>query len=204
MTNQKTINAINAILPQTQCGLCTYKGCKPYAEAIIEKNERVDLCLPGGLGVLKKIGDLCDIDTKPLETNMLKKTKPAMLAVIREDECIGCTKCIQACPVDAIVGASKFMHTIITDMCNGCELCVAPCPVDCIDMIVLSEKTEDEKIKLADQSRERFEAHNIRLEKERIRDREKYLQSKQAGLKNKTVGERKIEIAEILKRTRKT
>ena len=197
------IDEINALLPQTQCGLCTYKGCKPYATAIIEKNERIDLCLPGGVAVLKKIGDLLDINTAPLEENMREKTKPPMLAVIREAECIGCTKCIQACPVDAIIGAPKLMHTVVTDLCNGCELCIPPCPLDCIDLIVLPEKTEAEKKALADQSRTRFDAHNQRIQKERIKDREKYLQLKQSELKNKTVDERKAEIAAILKRMKK-
>lgn len=195
------IDYINAILPQTQCKLCTYKGCKPYATAIVENNERIDLCLPGGVTVLKKIGAIVQIDTTPLENDMAKKEKPLTRAVIRENDCIGCTKCIQACPVDAIIGASKFMHTVLTDYCNGCELCVAPCPVDCIDIIILPEKTAAEKTTLANQSRERFEKHNHRLAQERIKDREKYLQLKQAALKNKTIDERKAEIAEILKRT---
>lgn len=129
---------------------------------------------------------------------------PPKLAVIREDECIGCTKCIQACPFDSILGASKLMHTVITDLCTGCELCVEPCPVDCIDMISAPEKSNTEKKLFAEHAHERFEFRNARLEKERIRDREKYLQAKQAGEKNKTIEERKAEIMEILKRTKRS
>ena len=130
-------------------------------------------------------------------------SNPPKIAVIREDECIGCTKCIQACPFDSILGASKFMHTVIADLCTGCELCVEPCPVDCIDIIAVPEKTEAEKKLFSVHAHERFESRNARLEKERIRDREKYLQAKQAGEKNKTIDERKAEIAAILKRTKR-
>lgn len=186
------INAIDALLPQTQCGLCTYTGCKPYADAIVNKNERIDLCLPGGVPVLKKLGDLCHVDVTPLENEMEKKAKPPMLAVIRENECIGCTKCIQACPVDAIIGASKLMHTVLTSICNGCELCVAPCPVDCIDMIILSEKSEAEKKSLANQSQERYEKHTAR----KIQDIDN-----EPTISTPTLAERKAEIQAILKRT---
>lgn len=127
-------------------------------------------------------------------------SNPPKIAVIREAECIGCTKCIQACPFDSILGTSKFMHTVITDLCTGCELCVEPCPVDCIDIIAMPEKTDSEKKLFAEYAHDRFKKRNVRLEKERIRDREKYLQAKQAGEKNKTIDERKAEIAAIMKR----
>jgi len=133
-----------------------------------------------------------------------KISDPPKIAFIREDECIGCTKCIQACPFDSILGASKLMHTVITDLCTGCELCVAPCPVDCIDIISAPKKSVAEEKVFAEHAHERFEFRNARLEKERIRDREKYLQAKQAGEKNKTIEERKAEIQAILKRTKRS
>lgn len=136
-------------------------------------------------------------------TQFIEPSHPAKIAVIREAECIGCTKCIQACPFDSIIGANKLMHTVITDLCTGCGLCVPPCPVDCIDIIDAPEKSADEKVIFRNDALERFENRNARLQRERIRDREKYLQAKQANAKNKSVDERKAEIAEILKRREK-
>ena len=129
------VDQIDAVLPQTQCELCEHAGCLPYAKALVHENEALDKCLPGGVRVLRQIGSLLDKSVTELEETMRAKQKPAMLAVVREDECIGCTKCIAVCPVDAIVGAAKKMHTVLSDACNGCELCLAPCPVDCIDMV---------------------------------------------------------------------
>lgn len=202
MSKNDKITAIDALLPQTQCGLCTYTGCKPYATAIVEKSERIDLCLPGGTRTLNQLGELLDVDTKPMQTEMQAKTKPPMLAVIREHECIGCTKCIQACPVDAIIGAAKLMHTVITDACNGCELCVEPCPVDCIDMIELPALSEKQTLSLQAQSRERFEKHNriqARIEQEK---RDKHLQAKKNAAQKQTVAARRDAIAEALARVK--
>lgn len=127
------VDQINDLLPQTQCGQCGYPGCKPYAEAIANGDE-INKCPPGGEATIKHLADLMGVDAKPLdEAHGEEDVKK--VAYIREDECIGCTKCIQACPVDAIVGASKVMHTVIVDECTGCDLCVDPCPVDCIDMV---------------------------------------------------------------------
>lgn len=124
---------INAILPQTQCGQCGYPGCRPYAEAIAQ-GEDINKCPPGGQATIQKIADLTGREAKPLDAAHGEE-EVKKVAYIREDECIGCTKCIQACPVDAIIGATRQMHTIIADECTGCDLCVEPCPVDCIDMI---------------------------------------------------------------------
>lgn len=133
------VEQIDEILPQTQCGQCGYPGCKPYAEAIANGDD-INKCPPGGESTIKQLADLMGVEPKPLDAahghEDVKK-----VAFIREDECIGCTKCIQACPVDAIIGAAKQMHTVIEDECTGCDLCVEPCPVDCIDMLPVSEST---------------------------------------------------------------
>ena len=133
------VEQIDQILPQTQCGQCGYPGCKPYAEAIANGDE-INKCPPGGDITIKKLADLMGVEPKSLDAahgqEDIKK-----IAYIREDECIGCTKCIQACPVDAILGAAKQMHTVIVDECTGCDLCVDPCPVDCIDMLPLANGT---------------------------------------------------------------
>lgn len=127
------IEQINAILPQTQCGQCDYAGCRPYAQAIASGEAEINQCPPGGEPGIKALARLLGREALPLNPDNGPETPPA-LAVIIEDICIGCTKCIQACPVDAIVGASKVMHTVVADECTGCELCVPPCPVDCIEM----------------------------------------------------------------------
>ena len=125
---------VNDLLPQTQCGQCGYPGCRPYAEAIAN-GESINKCPPGGESTIIAIADLLGVEPEPLDAEHGIEKDVPMVAFIREDECIGCTKCIQACPVDAIVGAAKQMHTVISDECTGCDLCVEPCPVDCIDMV---------------------------------------------------------------------
>ena len=126
------VEQIDEILPQTQCGQCGYPGCRPYAEAIANGDD-INKCPPGGDATIKKLADLMGVEAKPLDAAQAPAVK--RVAFIREDECIGCTKCIQACPVDAIVGATKAMHTVIANECTGCDLCVDPCPTDCIEMI---------------------------------------------------------------------
>ncbi len=132
------VDKIDALLPQTQCGQCSYPGCRPYAEAIAADEADINQCPPGGEAGVQALADLLGRDPKPLNPeNGIEK--PKMVAVIDENRCIGCTLCIQACPVDAILGAAKQMHTVIEKECTGCELCVDPCPVDCIDMEPLPE-----------------------------------------------------------------
>lgn len=130
------VDQIEDLLPQTQCGQCSYPGCRPYAEAIAN-GEAINKCPPGGEATIHDLANLLDVEPLPLDAEHgaedVKK-----VAYIREDECIGCTKCIQACPVDAILGAAKQMHTVIADECTGCDLCVEPCPVDCIDMLPIA------------------------------------------------------------------
>ena len=131
------VDKIDAILPQTQCGQCGFAGCKPYAEALAKGEADINLCPPGGEDGIKRLAELLGVDPKPLGEGLA--TKPKAVAVIDENTCIGCTLCIQACPVDAIVGAAKQMHVIVADQCTGCELCLPPCPVDCIHMEVVKE-----------------------------------------------------------------
>lgn len=128
------VDQIDNLLPQTQCGQCSYPGCKPYAEAIAN-GESINKCPPGGESTIIALADLLGVEPEPLDAEHGAEKDVPMVALIREDECIGCTKCIQACPIDAIMGAAKQMHTVIADECTGCDLCVEPCPVDCIDMI---------------------------------------------------------------------
>ncbi|WP_158967297.1 electron transport complex subunit RsxB [Paraglaciecola sp. L3A3] len=140
------VEQIDAILPQTQCGQCGYPGCRPYAEAIANGDD-INKCPPGGEATIKKLADLMGVEATALDSAHGQEDVKKV-AYIREDECIGCTKCIQACPVDAILGAAKQMHTIITDECTGCDLCVEPCPVDCIDMIPVATNTASWQWKL--------------------------------------------------------
>ena len=131
------VDAINGQLPQTQCAQCGYPGCRPYAEAVAA-GEAINKCPPGGEAVVRALADLLGRQVLPLIED---DSQTQSVAVIREAECIGCTLCIQACPVDAIVGATQLMHTVIADQCTGCELCIPPCPVDCIDLVELPAAT---------------------------------------------------------------
>ena len=128
------IDQIDELLPQTQCGQCGFPGCRPYAESI-SGGDAINKCPPGGQATINAIANLLDVPAPTLDEEHGEASDIKTVAYIREDECIGCTKCIQACPVDAILGAAKLMHTVIADECTGCDLCVEPCPVDCIDML---------------------------------------------------------------------
>jgi electron transport complex protein RnfB len=129
---------IDKILPQTQCGQCGFPGCKPYANAIARGEADINQCPPGGEDGVKQLAELLGVEPKPLNAEN-GSPKPKSVAIIDEATCIGCTLCIQACPVDAIVGAAKQMHTIVAAECTGCELCLPPCPVDCILMVEVKE-----------------------------------------------------------------
>jgi electron transport complex protein RnfB len=147
---------IDALLPQTQCTKCGYDGCRPYAEAIARGAADIDQCPPGGDAVAARLALLLGREARPLDP-AYGEHRPPQVAVIDEETCIGCTKCIAACPVDAIVGASKLMHTVIASWCTGCELCIPPCPVDCIAL------AETAALPAAELSRERHDERAARL-----------------------------------------
>lgn len=168
------VQSIDALLPQTQCGLCGHRdGCLPYAQSIAE-GEDANKCVPGGQPVADALATLLNRSKLPAEESVwpiqADGRPQRMKAIIREDECIGCTKCISACPVDAIIGSGKLMHTVLTDLCTGCELCILPCPVDCIDLVedLQPLPTESQRIAEQDDLRKRYYAHIQREEKRRI------------------------------------
>lgn len=154
---------IDTLLPQTQCQECGYQACLPYAEAIATGEIDIARCAPGGVETLEALAKLMGIDATPYYATVQQRYRPPSVAVIEEAYCIGCLKCITACPVDAIVGSAKKMHTVLPDICTGCELCLLPCPTDCISMVVSPEK----KIS-AEDARRHYEAKNKRLEKTRV------------------------------------
>jgi len=151
------VEQIDHLLPQTQCGQCGYPGCRPYAEAIAN-GDTINKCPPGGQNTINAIADLLDVEAPTLDEEHGEESDVKTVAYIREDECIGCTKCIQACPVDAILGAAKLMHTVIVSECTGCDLCVEPCPVDCIDMLPVEKGLADWKWNLPPSAEEQISA----------------------------------------------
>jgi Na+-translocating ferredoxin:NAD+ oxidoreductase subunit B len=154
--------AIDALLPQTQCTRCGYNGCKPYAEAIANGETEINQCPPGGAATIEVLARLTG--RAPLPLNPANGVEaPDLVARIDEERCIGCAKCLPPCPVDAIVGMRKQMHTVIAELCTGCELCVAPCPVDCIVMMPRASLTVQYAAPGAAANRERFDAHNSRV-----------------------------------------
>ena len=199
-----TPKQINNLLPQTQCGLCDYDGCKPYAEAIVNNNEKIDHCLPGNIRTLIKLAKMTNQDPTPMLANMQKNYKPPSLVIIRENECIGCTKCIQACPVDAIIGSAKQMHTIITTECTGCDLCIEPCPVDCIDVIKLNEISERIQQTKSQLAQLRYEYRNVRLAKFSKNRKQKHQSAKLNTVNRKqTIEARKAAILAAVERVEK-
>lgn len=156
MSKNELVEKIDELLPQTQCTKCGYKGCFPYAEAIASGHAKINLCSPGGDSTVVKLSKLLKTEAIPLDISC-GKTKPLHVAIIDEESCIGCTLCLKVCPVDAIVGTKKKMHSVFTDQCTGCELCISPCPVDCISMVPAERAWGKED---ADNARKR---HNARL-----------------------------------------
>jgi electron transport complex protein RnfB len=164
---------IDDLLPQTQCTRCGYPGCLPYAEAIARGDAPINQCPPGGKSTIEALARL--LDRPPLELNPVHGVEAAArVAFIDESRCIGCARCLAPCPVDAIVGAPKYMHTVLAERCTGCELCLPPCPVDCIEMRVAESAVEPAL------NRVRYAAHTARLA-ERAAQRERQLAAKKAA-----------------------
>ena len=171
---------IDALLPQTQCRKCGFEGCRPYAEAIAISQADINQCPPGGASGIQKLATLLGVAAKPLSPEFGVE-RARLVAKINEAACIGCTQCIPPCPVDAILGASKHMHTVIASECTGCELCIAPCPVNCISM----EPADSQAWSNADalRSRQRYQAkvqrlHRLETEKAERLQRQKTLLAK--------------------------
>jgi len=141
------VDKIDSLLPQTQCGQCSYPGCRPYAEALASGDAPINKCPPGGEATMLALADLLDVEPLELDEAAADQSDVPKVAYIIEKDCIGCTLCIQACPVDAIVGSAKHIHTVIESECTGCELCIPPCPVDCIIMRPIKTTTENWKWK---------------------------------------------------------
>lgn len=167
---------IDALLPQTQCRKCGFEGCQPYAEAIATGTADINQCPPGGEQGIHKLARLLNVAAKPLNP-AFGSERPRLVAVINEANCIGCTKCLPPCPTDAILGASKHMHTVIASECTGCELCIAPCPVDCISM----QPAPDPNWTTADaeRSRWRYQAKKRRQNRQEMEKAERLNRQKQ-------------------------
>jgi electron transport complex protein RnfB len=155
---------LDAALPQTQCTRCGYPGCRPYAEALASGDAELDRCPPGGTPTVKALAALLGRPERPIDPGCGAEAPPRV-AVIDEARCIGCAKCLPVCPVDAIVGARRYMHTVVAAECSGCELCLPPCPVDCIDLVPIADAPLDASALASrrDQYRGRFAAHTERL-----------------------------------------
>jgi electron transport complex protein RnfB len=181
MTERALAGEIDALLPQTQCTKCGYSGCLPYARAIAAGEADINQCPPGGADGVRKLAALLGRGAKPLNPANGTEQRRAV-ARIDEARCIGCTLCIQACPVDAIVGAAKRMHTVIAELCTGCDLCVPPCPVDCIDMLPIPEAQAPWTQAMADAARARFQFRHLRLDREEAERAERLARKAQEKL----------------------
>ncbi|MBV8495760.1 MAG: RnfABCDGE type electron transport complex subunit B [Gammaproteobacteria bacterium] len=157
-----SVDDIDALLPQTQCTRCGYGGCRPYAEALAAESAEINQCPPGGAATIAALAAL--LGRPPLPLNPANGSEgPPLVAQIDEEACIGCARCLPPCPVDAILGAHKQMHSVILALCTGCELCVAPCPVDCIAMVPRASLGLSPRAPTPLENRKRFSAHETRL-----------------------------------------
>ncbi|HEY6453873.1 MAG TPA: RnfABCDGE type electron transport complex subunit B [Steroidobacteraceae bacterium] len=157
------IKAIDALLPQTQCTRCGYPGCLPYAQAIAQ-GAAINQCPPGGAATIEALAQLLGREAVPLNPAHGVEQAPRV-AVIDEARCIGCAKCLPPCPVDAIIGAPRFLHTVAAELCTGCELCIAPCPVDCITMVAITAESAPAGPPEPAVNRQRYHAHAARMQR---------------------------------------
>jgi electron transport complex protein RnfB len=201
MSGRALADAIDALLPQTQCAKCGYGGCLPYANAIAAGAADINQCPPGGAEGIAKLAALLGREAKPLNPANGSERRRAV-ALIDETRCIGCTLCIQACPVDAIVGAPKLMHTVVAGLCTGCDLCLPPCPVDCIDMVPLEQGKAQWTQAMADAARARFQFRSLRLAREQAERAERLARKAQEKLEQPMPDAKKALILAALERAR--
>jgi len=200
---QPTVDEIDALLPQTQCTRCGYPDCRSYAQAIAQGDSEINRCPPGGAEGVARLAALTRRPVLPLDESCGHEG-PRMLAVIDEDWCIGCTLCIKACPVDAIVGANKRMHTVVDPLCTGCELCIPVCPVDCISLVDATPGHtgwQAWSATQADEARERYAFHRLRVERDKRENDERLAAKAQRKLDN-LAAESKLTDPEALDRKR--
>jgi len=192
------VEAIDALLPQTQCMQCGYPGCRPYAERLAAGHADINQCPPGGDDTIRELAVLLQRTFKSLDPKF-GVIKPPAVAAIDEQACIGCTLCIQVCPVDAIVGAAKVMHTILERDCTGCELCIPVCPVDCISMHESGRRlTRQERQAAAAAARHHFQRRNLRLQRNKV----KYVAKPVSPTKGSTVDKKRTTIEKAVERAR--
>lgn len=199
-------DAIDALLPQTQCGKCGYNGCRPYAEAIAAGEADINQCPPGGEAGIRALARLLGREPKPLDPAFGVERQAPTVVWIDESVCIGCTRCIQVCPVDAIVGASKLMHTIVTAECTGCDLCIPACPVDCMHVRELEPGSVPDDLPARQRRRARYESRKARLARDAAELAERRRQKKEALARTRQqaapVDQRKAYIAAALERVK--
>lgn len=184
-SEQALVDQVDALLPQTQCRSCTFEGCRPYAAAMVRGEADINQCPPGGHATAATLAALLGRPAKPVDAKYGDPLAPLMVAYIHEELCIGCARCLPPCPVDAIVGAARYTHTVIAADCTGCKLCVAPCPVDCIEMRPV-EPHRQASVAITPESRElarqRYQAHTQRFAADQA-ERQRKLQARRPGPK---------------------